>query len=244
MLDAFKKIGGGGGAKSTREQVGELQALIATAREERSALSTMLTQVQLHSAKLAQAGKSLQQVDEKASVANTRVGEVGDRLTKLDKRVQDLEAIDKRIGTLLEAVAQAEQTASKLMSPDGELQKHRSAVQQLSSQAIQTRASLEALKKEQEALDSLREQLRQALGEVKESAERSVALKGDVDQLRTASGQLAQEHGRLKDATREAREQANATAEAVKDVEKRLGPVAKLQEMSKSTEERMAALRR
>ena len=241
MLDAFKKMGSGG-TKSAKAQVDELQTLIATAREERSALSTMLTQVQLHSAKLAQAGKSLQQVDDKATAATTRISEVGDRLGKIDKRVQDLEAIDKRINTLLEGVSQGEQTAAKLMSPDGELQKHRAAVQQLSSQAIQTRASLEALKKEQEALDSLRDQLRQAIGEVKESAERTVTLKGDLEQMRGASGQLAQEHARLKDATREAREQANATSEAVKEVEKRLGPLAKLQEMSKTTEERMSSL--
>ena len=57
MLDAFKGIGG----KSQR-QAEDLQKLIDTAREERSALSTMLTQVSMLSAKLGQAGKALEQI--------------------------------------------------------------------------------------------------------------------------------------------------------------------------------------
>ena len=56
------------------------------------------------------------------------------------------------------------------------------------------------------------------------------------------AGQLGQDYAKLKDASREAREQANTTVETVKDIEKRLGPLAKLQEMTKSTEERMATL--
>ena len=60
MLDAFKKNSGNTG----RVQADELQALIATSREERAALSTMLTQIQLHSAKLATASKTLQDVEE------------------------------------------------------------------------------------------------------------------------------------------------------------------------------------
>ena len=47
MLDAFKSKSG-----ASKLQSDELQTLIAASREERAALSTMLTQVQLHSAKL------------------------------------------------------------------------------------------------------------------------------------------------------------------------------------------------
>ena len=55
------------------------------------------------------------------------------------------------------------------------------------------------------------------------------------------SAQLTGDYG-LKDVSRETHDEANATVEMVKDVEKRLGPLAKLQEMSKTTEERMATL--
>ena len=64
MLDALKKLGGGRSAKPARQQAEELQALIGTAREERGALSTMLTQIELQGSKLSQVGKSLRQVHE------------------------------------------------------------------------------------------------------------------------------------------------------------------------------------
>src|SRR5688572_12128807 len=128
MLDAFKKTG------ATRLQSDELQALIATSREERAALSTMLTQVQLHGAKLASAGKSLQALEDSASKAHVRLDEVIERLAKADTRVKELETLDARIRGLVEAVARAEHETVKLTAPDGELQKHKQAMQSLSSQ--------------------------------------------------------------------------------------------------------------
>ena len=113
MLDAFKKTGG------SRQQSDELQSLIAASREERAALSTMLTQVQLHSAKLASASKLLQEVDEKAGKAHTRLDEVNDRLAKTAKRTSELEAIDARIKSLGDAVSQAEKDTARLTAPDG-----------------------------------------------------------------------------------------------------------------------------
>ena len=77
-----------------------------TSKEERAALSTMLTQIQLHSAKLATAGKSLQEVEEKAGKAHARLDEVTERLAKADVRAKELETLDARIRTLAEAVAQ------------------------------------------------------------------------------------------------------------------------------------------
>src|SRR6185436_9172898 len=56
------------------------------------------------------------------------------------------------------------------------------------------------------------------------------------------STQLNGEIGKLRDVSRETHDEANATVEMVKDVEKRLGPLAQLQEMSKTTEERMSTL--
>src|SRR5262245_34031863 len=127
MLDAFKKTG------ATKVQSDELQQLIAASKEERAALSTMLTQVQLHSAKLASAAKSLQDVEDKAGQANARLDEVNERLAKAGKRATELEAIDARIRSLVDAVTAAEAETSRLTAPDGELQKHKQALQSLSS---------------------------------------------------------------------------------------------------------------
>lgn len=236
MLDRFTKTG------SSRQQTDELQALIAASKEERAALSTMLTQIQLHGAKIIAAGKTLQEVEEKAAKAQTRLDELQERLGKADTRTKELEAVETRIRSLTEAVGQAEKEAVRLTAPGGELQKHKQALQSLSSQALQTRASLDTLKKDQASLDELREQLRQAQTEIKASHERTEGLKSDFDQLRSTAGQLTGDYAKLKDLSRETHDEANATVEMVKDVEKRLGPLAKLQEMSKTTEERMTSL--
>src|SRR5262249_2008444 len=102
--------------------------------------------------------------------------------------------------------------------------------------------SLDSLKKDQAALDDLREQLRQAQTEIKASHERTDGLKADFDQLRAVSGQLTGDYSKLKDLSRETHDEASATVEMVKEVEKKLGPLATLQEMSKTTEERMTSL--
>ncbi len=142
MLDALKNLGSSGN-KPTRQQSDELQALIASSREERAALSTMLTQIQLHSAKLATAGKTLAEVEEKATHAHTRLDEVTERLSKADARARELEAIDARIRGLMESVAQAERETGRLTAPDGELQKQKDSIESLAAQASATRGSLE-----------------------------------------------------------------------------------------------------
>ena len=60
MLDGFKKHQG----SSAREH---LEALIATSREERAALTMMLSQIQLHSAKMTAAARTLQEVEARSA---------------------------------------------------------------------------------------------------------------------------------------------------------------------------------
>src|SRR5256885_3332432 len=165
MLDAFKNMTGGKG-KLVQQQSDELEQLIATAREERSAISAMLTALTTRSAKLTPLSKSLEQMTDKAATVTTKLDEISKRLTTLDDRTRELEEVDKRIQALKDAARQAEQTTQKAIGPDGELRKHREAVQQLSSQALQTQATLDTLKKEQAALEDLRAKLRESEGEL------------------------------------------------------------------------------
>ncbi len=71
MLDALKNMTGAKG-KLVQQQTSELETLIATAREERAAISAMLTALTTRSAKLVPLGKSLEQVTDKASAATAR----------------------------------------------------------------------------------------------------------------------------------------------------------------------------
>ena len=127
MLDAFKKSG-----KPSRSRRTSCEALIATSREERAALSTMLTQMQLQAPKLATAGKSLQEVEEKAGKAHARLDDVTERLAKADARAKELEAIDARIKALTRCRrTRPSRKPRRLTAPDGELQKHKQALQSL-----------------------------------------------------------------------------------------------------------------
>ena len=237
MLDAFKGLGG-----KAQKQTDDLQGLIVSAREERSALSAMLTQISMRSAKLQQMGKSLEQVGIKAGAASDRLDELVKRVDGLEERARSFAEIDKRIQGLIDTATQAQQAAEKLVAPDGVLQKHRQSVQQLSSQALETQASIDSLKRERVALEELRTQLRQSQTEIKGTIDGTAALRGELDQVRGTAGQLAQDYAKLRETSREAREDSHAAAEMVKDVEKKLGPLMQLQELSKSTEEKLTAL--
>ena len=102
MLDAFKSMTGGKG-KLVQKQTEELELLIATAREERSAISAMLTALTTRSDKLAPLGKTLEQVSEKATGVTLRLDDIAKRLATLDDRTKEMEEIDKRIQALKES---------------------------------------------------------------------------------------------------------------------------------------------
>lgn len=241
MLDAFKNIAGGR-SRLVQKQTEELELLIVRAREERGAISAMLTALTTSGVKLAPLGKSLEQVTDKATSVTSRIGEITKRLSALDDRSKELEEVERRIQALQDVARQAEQTTQKAIGPDGELQKHREAVQHLSSQALQTQATLETLQKERAVLDEFRGQLREAEQEVKQSLALATSLKTELDQVRAVATALTQDYGKIRETSREAREDTNAALATVKEVESRLGPLARLHELSQSTEERLSAL--
>src|SRR5580765_1065992 len=241
MLDAFKSIAGGNG-KAVKQQTEELQLLITTAREERSAISAMLNSLTTRGAKLTPLSKQLEQVTEKATAVTDKLDDVAKRLATLDGRTRELEEVDKRIQALKDAAKQAEVTTQRAIGPDGELSKHREAVQHLSSQALQTQAILDTLKKERASLEDLRTKLRDGEKDVKQALEHAGTLKGELDGVRSVASSLQQDYAKIRETSREAREDTNAAMATVKDVEKKLGPVAQLHELSQSTAERLTAI--
>src|SRR4029450_10002536 len=157
-------------------------------------------------------------------------------------RTKQLDEVEKRIQALKESARQAEQTTQKALGPDGELQKHREAVQPLSSQALGTQATLDTLKKERATLEELRGQLQKAEGEMKQSLGQASSLKGELDQIRALAATLTQDYAKIRETAREAREDTTSAMTTVKEVENKLGPLARLHELSQSTEERLTAL--
>src|SRR6476660_8530348 len=87
MLDAFKKHG----SRPSHEQADELDTLIVSSKEERAALSTMLTQLHLQAAKLAGAGQALQHVDERVAKAAGWLDRIAERMMTLESRAVAME---------------------------------------------------------------------------------------------------------------------------------------------------------
>ena len=212
MLDAFGI--GSGNKKAQKSAADDLQQLVNSAREERSALSEMLTQVTMRASKLAQTHKTLEQIEKTAAATMGKVDEVGRRLTSLDERTKSMEDVDKKIKNLGETVRQAQQAAERVVGPEGDLQKHREAMKQLSSQALETQASLDTLKKERASLEDLRSQLRQTQGDLKNSLDSASSLKTDLEQVRGAATILGQDYARIREMSREAREDSGEIGRA------------------------------
>ena len=237
MLDALF-----GSSGNKKQQVDELQALVTQAREERTALSAMLTQMAGGTSKLAQTSKSLDQVGVKADAALKKLDDLGQKVGGYEERAKGLEQIEKRVTTMLDQVNEAQRISEKITAPDGELQKHRLAVNQLASQALENHATIETLRKERSSFEDLRALLKVSTTEVSKSVESVATLKGELDAIRSVGAQLTSEFKSIRETSREAKDDSAAATEAVKEIEKKLGPLVQLQELSKNTEERLASL--
>src|SRR5688500_5307081 len=135
MLDALKSLAGGG--KAAQKQAEELEALIATAREERSALSAMLTQVTMRSGKLTETAKTLDDVGKKAGAATDTLDTIATRLGEVQRQAATLADIEKRAQSLDSAIRQAQDTTEKLIAPNGELERHRRDIQGVANAALE-----------------------------------------------------------------------------------------------------------
>jgi len=240
MLDALlKKLTGG---SRTEKQAEDFQALILAAKEERSALNAMLAQIDLRGSKLAQVGKTLEQFDAKTVATDRKVTDVDKRIAGLEERTRTFAEIDVRIQELLTISEQAHQKAESLVAPESDLQTFRKSVQHLSSQMLQSQAGIDALRRDQATLKEVRTELRKTQDGVKSTIDGTAVVKGELDQVRGTAGHLSQDYARLREASKEVREDSVTAAESVKELERKLAPLMQLQELSKTTEERLTGL--
>jgi chromosome segregation ATPase len=205
-------------------------------------LDETLLSLRQRSASLTPIAKSLEHMTQLMTGATTKLEEIGERLAGLDARTRELEQLGGQIQDLKDAAKQAEQSFRDATRPDGELSKHREAIEQLSSQARGTHASLAVLKDEHAAFEELRGQLRSAQTEIKRSVEHAGALDKELERLRGVAGGLTEEWVRVGETSRTAREETSAAVAAIREVEKKLGPLAQIQALGQNTDERLVAL--
>ncbi|MCX6552845.1 MAG: hypothetical protein NTY02_17895, partial [Acidobacteria bacterium] len=224
------------------KRVKELRDLLAAAKQEREQTADALASLFTRSEQVDAVARSMKRAHDEAHTLSETLERLAGRVDTLDGRLSAVETIDARIAAVNASLGGVERTVQDLVGPDGHLPKYRALAQQVDSQEVQARASIEALKKDQLALDELRDQLRQAHVEVKDANDRASAVKADVEQVRVLGAQLAQDYGKIRDTSREAREHASATMETARDIEKKFASFAALEEMSKTAKERLAGL--
>jgi len=109
MLDAFKKLTSPGKGPSTQAPAESLRDLLAAAGDERIALSTMLTQIELRSAKVSQALKALADLEDRIRAAEQRIEDLSRAAEEVDHTIRSIVAADgllAAVRTELEAVQQ------------------------------------------------------------------------------------------------------------------------------------------
>jgi chromosome segregation ATPase len=242
MLDAFKNRSADAKRDMLVVERQQLERLIQTARAERTAMDETLLSLRARSASLKPIGTFLEHIDEKVTSVSSTLREIGERLASLDGRTRELERLDAQIQNLREAARRAEETVQNAISPNGELEKHREAIDRLSAQAEQTQASLVTLRTEHAALEELRGQLRTAQSEIRQSIDHAGALESELEIISGVAASLSEDCAELGQASRKAREDTTAATTAIQEVEKKLGPLAKLQELGQDTEERLVTL--
>ena len=130
----------------------------------------------------------------------------------------------------------------QLIATDGDLARHRTALEQLTAQNIEATARVDALKKEHAVLGEAREELRSAQTEMKDVTNEVSALKAKREKLGIVTTRLQQEHDRVTESLRNTGENANQTAQTVNEVEEKLKSFTRLNELSKTTDERLSRL--
>jgi chromosome segregation ATPase len=239
MLETLRTLSGGKGQSSAAT---ELQELIATAREERAALSEMLTQVSLRSANLTHISKSLAETEERAARATECAEAVAQRLADLDNRTRVIEEIDGRMKRFQAQVQQAQEDVQQIVGPGGELEKHRTAVQEVASQALEAHTHVEALKQERAVLDDVRIQFAQTRNDMQEAIQKVAGIAADIESVRTTASQLIEDSARIQTSSKDADGHSQAAMHAVAQIEKKLESLSAAQELAKNTEERLASL--
>ncbi len=189
-------------------------------------------------------GKSLEQVDEKATAATAKVNDLVKRLDGLEQQAKSFGDVEKRVQALISTATQAQQAAEKILGarrraagapPPGDTScrrrrsKHRRASRRSRRSAPRSRSSATSC-------GSRRPRSKQ-------SVDSATALRGELDQVRGVAGaagpglrqaarDLARGEGRFDRRDRQPSRKSRRSSV----------PLMQLQELSKTTEEKLTSL--
>ncbi len=223
-------------------RIAELRGVVSEAKQEREALSAAIAALNVKKRSIDEAVETLEQTQKLTTSVSNALDRITARLDVLEGRASTLVDMDDRVTRLHADVTASQQVAAGLLGPEGALAKHQAIAEQLNAQETAARTNLDLITKERQGLDDMRDQLRQAGADVREAAAQFGAVKTEFEQLRHLGGQLGQDYGRMREASRDARDQAQAALDAVKETETRVASLRSLDDLARTARERINAL--
>ena len=130
-----------------------------------------------------------------------------------------------------EAAGSLDTLSRRLEVLEQRLNKVENRPEQSAAQVTEAKAGIEALNRERAALEEFRNQLRESrreIQEIKQSVDHAAALRTELEQIRRVAAQLGEDYAKLRDASRQAREESAAATQGVQEVEKKLGGLGQL----------------
>jgi DNA repair exonuclease SbcCD ATPase subunit len=153
-----------------------------------------------------------------------------------------LDHMDEKVSQVTTKLHELGERLATLEGSTRELEQLGEHIQDLKAVAKQAEQSVQEALGPDGELEDLRRQLRTAQTEIKQSVHHAGALESELGQIRGMASALAEDCARIAETSRMAREDTTAAMTAIKEVEKKLGPLAQLQELGQDTEERLVML--
>ena len=223
-------------------EIDELKQLLATARQEGQSLMALSDKLADQGAEIKALAKDAARVEKSITQASAKLDGLQTKVARVETVGKTVADLDSLVQVLDKTLKDANQTAERLMAPEGELQKQRLAAQALSAHALQTRASLDALRADQERVDKLRGELGLTIDELQRARTQAASAAAEVGVVRAAVTELTKEQQAIRDTAREARDDATAASSKLLEVDQKLSNLPKLQELARTLEDRIAGL--
>lgn len=161
-------------------------------------------------------------------------------LADIRREKTELAALLAQVTAQISRLETAAQTASATAEQDA--RKQRQAAEILAAQSLESRATLDALAGEREALNELRREVQQAVADLHAARAATTDVSADLRAMRDVAAGLVAQEAQLRAASRDTREDAEAAAAAVREVESKVAGLARLQDVVRTLDERVTAL--
>lgn len=219
----------------SHSDVAEFERLLAGAQSERQNLQEMLSSVNGCVTDIPEVRRGLDEVDRRASELAGRLGEIAASVDTLSHASRSIGELDKRLAAIDASVRRAETRATDV---DDQCR----SLQEMVSMALTTLARLEAAKQDSVEVARFDEQLPRVREECRRILDQQSTLAGDIELLHKMTSALIDDAAMTRQASREAREDADSAARTIGEVQKRIEDLSHFNALEQDTNGQLQSL--